>query len=121
MKQLVVSLKTSNEVLNDFKGALRKARGRSSTSSHYEISFDNKKEFDRFLKNIQILSNILVFKPKSVYELAKISGVDVSNLNKIILFFESIDAIKLRTSTISGRTVKTPIVEYDQINFKLAA
>jgi len=45
--------------------------------------------------------------------------MDVSNLNKLILFFEVIGAIKIKTSTVGGRTVKTPVVEYEQIEFDL--
>lgn len=121
MKQLIISVKTSNEVLENFKSAFRKAREGKIKSPHYEISFDNKKDFDRFVRNIHILSAILIFKPKSIYELARIANIDVSNLNKIILFFEEIGAIKLKTSKISGRVVRTPTIEYDKIEFDLAA
>jgi predicted transcriptional regulator len=120
MKQLTISIKTSTEALADFKLALKKARIEKQTP-HYEISFDNRKDFDRFVRNIHILSNIITFKPKSVYELAKLSGVDVSNLNKIILFFEEIGAIHIREEKVKGRTVRTPIVDYDRIEFNLAA
>ncbi|MFN0116830.1 MAG: hypothetical protein ACKVQC_00870 [Elusimicrobiota bacterium] len=121
MKQLTISLKTSHAVLNDFKNAYEKAKSHKLKEPHYEVSFDNKIDFDRFIKNIHILSDILVFKPKSIYELAKISGMDVSNLNKIILFFEEIDVIRIVKTVVSGRTIKTPIVDYDRIAFKLAA
>jgi hypothetical protein len=47
--------------------------------------------------------------------------MDVSNLNKIILFFEELGAIRIKTSKINGRTVKQPIVEYQRIEFDLAA
>ncbi|MFN7904305.1 MAG: hypothetical protein ACK5P5_03905 [Pseudobdellovibrionaceae bacterium] len=43
------------------------------------------------------------------------------HLNKIIVFFEIAGAIKIKTSTVAGRTVKTPIVEYEQIEFDLKA
>jgi predicted transcriptional regulator len=66
-----------------------------------------------------VLSQILTFKPKSVYELAKIARIDVSNLNKTILFFERVGAIRIKESKISGRAVKTPVVDYDQIQFDL--
>lgn len=121
MKQLIISVKTSNEALENFKQALRNAKAKKIKSPHYEISFDNKKDFDRFVRNIYILSAILAFKPKSIYELAKIIGLDVSNLNKIILFFEEVGAVRLKSSKISGRIVKTPIVDYDKIEFDLAA
>jgi len=122
MKRLIVSLKNSDEVLDDFRKALRKAKHiKRIGEPHYEISFDNKKDFDRFVKNLYILSYILAFKPKSVYELAKIAQMDVSNLNKVILFFEEVGAIRLKTSKVSGRTVKTPVVEYERVEFDLAA
>lgn len=119
MKKLIVSVKSSNETLSDFKKALKSARKGRLKGNHFEITFDNKKDFDRFVKNLGILSAILVHKPKSVYELAKIINMDVSNLNKLIAFFESVGALSIRTSKVSGRTVKTPVVEYGQIEFDL--
>lgn len=121
MKKLIVSIKSSSETLSDFKKALKDARKGRLKGEHFELSFDNKKDFDRFIRNLGILSAILVHKPKSVYELAKLVDMDVSNLNKIILFFETVGAIKIKTSTVSGRTVKTPVVEYEQIEFDLKA
>jgi predicted transcriptional regulator len=121
MKKLILSIKSSSETLSDFKKALKEARKGRLKGEHYELSFDNKKDFDRFVKNLSILSAILIHKPKSVYELAKLVGMDVSNLNKLIVFFETVGAIKIKTSTVAGRTIKTPIVEYDQIEFDLKA
>ena len=119
MKKLVVSLKTPTEVLDQFAGAFRDVRKRKLKGTHTEISFDNKRDFDRFVRNLRLLSQILTFKPKSVYELAKIARMDVSNLHKIILFFEEAGVIRIRESKVSGRSVKTPIVDYDQIQFDL--
>lgn len=121
MKKLIVTIKSSSESLADFKKALKAARKGDLKGDHFELSFDNKKDFDRFVKNLGILSSILVHKPKSVYELAKLVNMDVSNLNKLIVFFENVGAIKIKTSLVAGRTVKTPVVEYDQIEFDLKA
>lgn len=121
MKKLIVSIKSSSETLADFKKALKNARKGRVKEDHFELSFDNKKDFDRFVKNLGILSAILTHKPKSIYELAKLVDMDVSNLNKLIFFFETVGAIKIKTTTISGRTVKTPIVEYGHIEFDLKA
>jgi predicted transcriptional regulator len=121
MKKLIVSIKSSGDTLDDFKKALKKARKGQLKGDHFELSFDNKKDFDRFVKNLGILSAILIHKPKSVYELAKLIDMDISNLNKLILFFEGVGAISIKVSTVSGRTVKTPIVEYGQIEFDLRA
>ena len=121
MKKLVISLKTSDEALRDFKEAYQRAKMRTSKEAHYEISFDNRKDFDIFARNIHILSKVLAFKPKSVYELAKLCGIDTSNLNKIILFFERIGALRIKEQIIGGRSVRTPIVDYGRIEFDLAA
>lgn len=119
MKKLIVSIKSSSEALADFKTALKSARKGRLKGDHFELSFDNKRDFDRFVKNLGVLSAILVHKPKSVYELAKVMDMDVSNLNKLILFFETVGAIKIKTAKVGGRTVKTPVVEYEQIEFDL--
>ena len=121
MKHLIVSFKTSDVILADFKKAFGAAKSVKSKSPHFEISFDNKKDFDRFVLNLPILRYVLVFKPKSVYELAKITGLDVSNLNKVILFLQEAGALKVKTIKISGRKVKIPMVEYDTVEFNLAA
>lgn len=121
MKKLVVSLKTKDEAFSDFKKAFRDARRGKLSGEHYEISFESKKEFDRFVKNMSILAVIYKQKPKSIYELAKLVDMDVSNLNKLMDFFAMVGAIKLRASTIGGRAVKTPVVEYGQIEFDLRA
>lgn len=121
MKQLVISVKSSSKMLKDFKKAFKRAKARQIKEPHYEISFDNQRDFERFVKNIPILSAIIEFKPKSVYELAKMTDTDVSNSNKIILFLEEMGVIRLKNATINGRSVKTPIVEYEKIEFKLVA
>lgn len=121
MKKLVVTIKSSSQTLAEFKKALKDARKGRLRDDHYEISFDNKKDFDRFAKNLGVLSAILTHKPKSIYELSKLIDMDVSNLNKLIAFFESVGAIKIKISQESGRAVKTPIVEYEQVEFDLKA
>ena len=121
MKSLIVSLKTSTEVLSDFKSALKSARKGKLKDNHYEVAFDNKKDFERFAKNIYLLSMIITYKPRSVYELAKLCNLDVSNLNKTILFFEEFGVLKLKEMKVGGRSVKKPIVEYDKIEFNLVA
>jgi predicted transcriptional regulator len=121
MKKLIVSVKSSSESLADFKKALKAARKGKLSGEHYEVSFDNKKDFDRFVKNLGVLSAILIHKPKSVYELAKLVDSDVSNLNKLILFFETVGVIKIKNTIVAGRAIKTPIVEYDHIEFDLKA
>ena len=48
MKKLIISIKTSNDSLSDFSRALKKARKGKLKEDHFELSFDNKIDFDRF-------------------------------------------------------------------------
>ena len=122
MKRLIVSCKTSDQVFKDFKHAARQIqRGSFRGETEYEVSFDNKADFNRFVRNIPILSTIIAFKPRSIYELAKLAEMDVSNLNKVIQFFEEIGVVRVKTMQASGRTVKQPHVEYQEVTFRLAA
>jgi len=122
MKKLIISLKTPDESLDDFASALRKSKkAKGKVTPHFEIAFDNKKDFNRFVRNISILICIQSFRPGSVNELAQIIGMAKSNLNNLILFFESIGVINIQKKRINGRMVKIPVVQYDTIEFNLHA
>ncbi|MBI4650995.1 hypothetical protein HY745_06885 [Candidatus Desantisbacteria bacterium] len=120
MKKLIVSLKTSSEVLDNFKNALKNKQFYNK-EHNFEISFDNKNDFSRFIRNIDVLTYIINFKPTSIYELAKLIKRDVSNLSKIINFFNELGVIKIEKNKFSGRYTSRPLVEYNIIQFKLAA
>lgn len=122
MKRLIVSCKTADQVFEDFKRAARNVQqGAFRGETEYEVSFDNKADFNRFVRNLPVLSSIIALKPRSVYELAKFTGMDVSNLNKVIQFFEEIGVVRIKTTQVSGRTVKQPRVKYQEVTFRLAA
>ncbi len=121
MKTLIISIKSASETVKDFERALTRARAGRIKKTHYEIGFDDRKDFEKFVRHLSVLSTILTLKPKSVYELAKLSQMDVSNMNKIVLFFEEMGALRLKNCTVNGRKVKQPIVDYDRIEFDLAA
>ncbi|MBI1862134.1 MAG: hypothetical protein HYR96_14565 [Deltaproteobacteria bacterium] len=122
MKRLIVSCKTADQVFADFKCTAKKVqRGTFRGEPEYEVSFDSKANFNQFVRNIPVLSAILVFKPRSIYELAKVTGADVSNLNKVIKFFEDIGVVQIKTTKVSGRQVRRPSVEFEEVTFRLAA
>ena len=119
MKKLIVSLKTSSQVLDDFKNAFKKAK-KNQQKNHFEISFDNKTDFNKFIRNLDILTFIIHHNPKSVYDLAKLMEKDVSNLNKIILYYVDLGVITIQKEK-GGRGTNKPLVEFNKIEFDLAA
>jgi predicted transcriptional regulator len=90
-------------------------------SPHYEISFSDTKQFKKFIGNIDVLTSIQLFKPNSIYELASLMQKDVGNVNRLINFFEEIGAIRIEEKVVGSRNVKTPLVDYDKIEFDLVA
>jgi len=120
MKKLIISLKSSTEVMNNIEKAFKAAKN-GKLKDHFEISFDNKKDFEKFIRNISILRFIIHYKPHSIYELSKILEKDLSNLNKIIKFYEDIGVITLKKYKREGREVNKPIVNFEIIEFNLAA
>ena len=121
MKRLIVSVKTPSEALDDFVRVCKSVQERKVRGVHRELAFDNRKAFERFVSNLVILSQIAALKPKSVYELAKATGRDISNLNKVVVFLEEVGVIRVKKSIANGRPIKTPIVDYDRIEFRLRA
>ena len=120
MKKLIISVKALTQTLNDFERALTRAnRGQLRKSPHMEVSFNNRKDFERFVRNVSILMSIQQLNPISVNELSKMLNKDQSSLNKLIMFFEKVGVIKILESKVHGRAVKTPKVEYDTIEFRL--
>jgi len=122
MKKLVLSIKSSSQLLKEAKSAFKDVKkNKKKATFHFEISFTDLKEFKKFMNNLDVLSAIQVFKPKSIYELASYMNKDVGNLNRIINFYESVGALKTKEKIIDGRAVKTPILEYSKIELDLAA
>jgi len=121
MKKLIISLKTPSEGLEDFKSAYKNIKKGKKRAPHHEIAFDNKKDFEKFIKNIDILISIQNLRPKSVYELSKMLGRDQSNLNKLICFFEDYGVIIVKEKKVKNRSVKVPTVDYTKIEFDLSA
>lgn len=122
MKKLIISMKPTDEMFSDFINMSNKIKkNKTPKKSHYEISFESQVDFNRFIKNIGVLIAILNQKPHSIYQLAKLTNRDLANIKKVVNFFEEIGAISIKERTVSGRKVKTPIVEYDKIEFDLKA
>ncbi len=122
MKTLTIALKTSEDLFDDAIQAMKEAMKKEvKKAPQYKITFTSPKDFDKFLKHIKLIRVIKCLKPESVYELAKVMKVDVSNLNKSIQFLEDFEVITVKTTKKNGRTLKKPIFEFDDIRIKMAA
>ena len=121
MKKLIVSLRCTEDSLKDFITAAKAVKSGKKKQPEYRLSFTDPKDFNKFVKNMTILLWIKQLKPKSVYDLARLLEKDPSNIAKLISFFEQYGVIKLKETKKGKVTVKVPIVEYEKIEFDLAA
>lgn len=119
MKKLIVSQKSSKNSLKNYKKALKASRRGHLKSDHFEISFDDKKELIKFMKNFGILSAISIHKPISVLELAKVMGRDLSRLSHLVRFYEEVGVVQMVSTNTGNWSKMRPVVVYDRIEFDL--
>jgi predicted transcriptional regulator len=122
MNKLVVSVKSTSQVLADAKRAFKDVKeNKRRASKHTEISFTDIREFKKFVNNLDVLVAIRRHKPQSIYELANLLERDPANINRIVGFFENVGVIATEVKIVGGRSVKTPIVNYSKIEWDLVA
>jgi predicted transcriptional regulator len=122
MNKLVVSVKSTSQVLADAKRAFKDVKENKRRASKYtEISFTDIREFKKFVNNLDVLVAIRRHKPQSIYELANLLERDPANINRIVGFFENVGVIATEVKIVGGRSVKTPIVNYSKIEWDLVA
>ena len=121
MKTLTIALKTRDNLFDDAIKAMKNIVKNKPQTAQHLITFTNPKDFDKFLKYLRIVRFIKFLRPDSVYELAKLMDVDVSNLNKTVQFLEKFEIIKIKKIQKKGRVLKKPIFEYQDIRIKMAA
>jgi len=122
MRKLIISVKSNQQFMNDAKSVMKSLKnGIRPKHNHYEISFESRKDFNKFVQNVPILTMILNEAPESIYELSKIADMNVSNLRRIVSFFEQIGAITIEENHVDGRAVKKPVISYEKIEFDLKA
>lgn len=83
------------------------------------LYFSNSKDFRHFVKHLDVLAATAVFRPSSLYELAGQIGMNVANLTKLMRFYEKFGAVRLVPGTVRGRTVRTPMLEFDRVEVNL--
>ena len=122
MNKLVVSVKSTSQVLADAKRAFKDVKENNRRASkHAEIVFSDTREFKKFVNNLDVLVAIRRHKPQSIYELANLLERDPANINRIVGFFENAGVIATEVKIVGGRSVKTPIVNYSKIEWDLVA
>jgi predicted transcriptional regulator len=116
VKKIDIGIKGLKESLRDFAETWKKIESGKKVKKEEGIYFDSVDTMRAVLTNnrLLILKTIRKHKPHSVYELAKILGRDLKNVNQDIKLLADIGLVTLeKTNTDKKRIV--PHVDYGKI------
>ncbi|MBI5195444.1 MAG: ArsR family transcriptional regulator [Nitrospirae bacterium] len=116
VKKIDIGIKGLKESLKDFAETWKKLESGKKVKKEEGIYFDSIDTMRAVLTNkrLQILKMIRELKPSSVYELAKILGRDLKNVNQDLKLLSDIGLVTLeKTETDKKRVV--PHVDYTKI------
>lgn len=116
VKKIDIGIKGLKESLKDFADTWEKLESGKKVKKEEGIYFDSIDTMRAVLTNkrLQILKMIRELKPSSVYELAKILGRDLKNVNQDLKLLSDIGLVTLeKTETDKKRVI--PHVDYTKI------
>lgn len=116
VKKIDIGIKGLKESLKDFAEAWKKLKAGKKVKKEEGIYFDSIDTMRAVLTNkrLQILKVIREQKPSSVYELAKILGRDLKNVNQDLKLLSDIGLVTLEKIETDKKRV-VPHVDYAKI------
>ncbi len=124
MKTVSFSIKPFSDVMDDFAKTFDAVRsGRQlPKAAREEVGFTSIEAARNFLtrERLALLHAIKSKQPKSIYELAKITGRDLKNVQADVGILERHGLVQIATRPRGGRKVKVPSVPFDEIALKIA-
>ena len=120
LKKAKIIIRDLNEIKKEWKSALK---GKSQqVQKNDEIIFTNLETAAKVMSRarIEILQSILKFKPRSIYELAKILEKDFKNVHTDVKFLCDVGLIELH-ETEDMRNGLRPVARFSGIELDWAA
>ncbi|MBI5194931.1 MAG: ArsR family transcriptional regulator [Nitrospirae bacterium] len=116
VKKTDIGIKGLKESLKDFADTWKKLESGRKVKKEEGIYFDSIDTMRAVLTNkrLQILKMIRELKPSSVYELAKILGRDLKNVNQDLKLLSDIGLVTLE-KTVTDKKRVIPHVDYAKI------
>ena len=118
IKNIVVEVKSVEDTLKEVMG---KIKGGKSVKKKESISFSNIDIMRRVLTNkrLELIKAIKKYKPKSIYQLAKIVNRDSKSVNLDIRLLSKLGMVDLMPRE-NGRENIIPTVDYEEIDVAIA-
>ncbi len=120
VKKIDIGIKDVKESLKDFAGAWKKLQAGKKVKKEEGIYFDSIDTMRSVLTNnrLLILKTIKERHPGSVYELAKMLGRDLKNINQDLKLLADIGLVSLEKAETDKKRV-IPHVDYGKIMLEI--
>ena len=120
VKNIKVGIKPLEHSLKEFADTWKKLEEGKEVSKHEAVYFESIDALRAVLtdKRLELLKAIKENRPNSIYELAKIVGRDIKNVNEDVRLLADLGFVKLeKRKTDRKRTV--PTVDYSSIMLEI--
>jgi len=94
---------------------------RGASREERQITLRSKREYLRFFAHLPLLREIREIAPASLYEFAIATGRDVSNLHKVMKFYQNLGVVELASTSLGKRRRTQPKVLLYQFSLELSA
>lgn len=117
VKNIIIEVKSIEETLNEAKEVMEKLKKGQLVKKKESVSFNNVDVMRKVLTNkrLELIKAIKKYKPKSIYELAKIVNRDSKSVNVDLKILNNLGMVDLK-STERGRENIVPSVDYGEID-----
>ena len=121
VKNIVVEVKSIEDTLKEVKEVMGKIKEGKLVKKKESISFNNIDIMRKFLTNkrLELIKAIKKYKPKSIYQLAKIVKRDSKSVNIDLKILSNLGMVDLKSKE-RGRENIVPSVDYEEIDVAIA-
>src|SRR3989338_48787 len=121
IKNIVVEVKSIEDTLKEVKGIMGKIKEGKLVKKKESISFSNIDIMRKVLTNkrLELIRAIKKYKPKSIYQLAKIVKRDSKSVNIDLKILSNLGMVDLKSKE-KGRENIVPSVDYEEIDVAIA-
>lgn len=121
VKNIVVEVKSIEDTLKEVKEVMKNIKEGKLVKKKESISFNNIDIMRKVLTNkrLELIKTIKKYKPKSIYQLAKIVKRDSKSVNIDLKILSKLGMVDLKSKE-RGRENIVPSVDYEEIDVTIA-
>ena len=122
MKTMTFTIEPFAESLNRFKETFKAVRAGRRVDPQEVVGFTSLEAARNFLtrERLGLLHTIRSRHPGSIYELAKMTGRDLKNVQEDVRILQQHGLVRITSQPRGSRKVKVPSVPFEEIALKIA-